>query len=300
MTNYLIEYEMYITTELGLSKNTCDNYLKDNEDYLKYLMKYRNVCDPKDISANDIRSYLVTLKRKNLTSSSISRKLSSIKSFHSFLVKFHYSNQNVAKTITNPKKEKKLPTVLSLEEVDALLATFNESTPLELRNKTMVELTYSCGLRVSELINLKLSSIHIQMGIIDVVGKGTKERIVPIGNKASELIKRYLEFGRPKLASPKINDYLFLNHNGEQMTRQMFFIIIRDKAKEANITKAISPHKLRHSFATHLLERGLDLRLIQELLGHSDISTTEIYTHINSTKIKDVFENSHPHAKNKK
>lgn len=300
MTNYLIEYEMYITTELGLSKNTCDNYLKDNEDYLKYLMKYRNVSDPKDISANDIRSYLVTLKRKNLTSSSISRKLSSIKSFHSFLVKFHYSNQNVAKTITNPKKEKKLPTVLSLEEVDALLATFNESTPLELRNKTMVELTYSCGLRVSELINLKLSSIHLQMGIIDVVGKGTKERIVPIGNKASELIKRYLEFGRPKLASPRINDYLFLNHNGEQMTRQMFFIIIRDKAKEANITKAISPHKLRHSFATHLLERGLDLRLIQELLGHSDISTTEIYTHINSTKIKDVFENSHPHAKNKK
>lgn len=291
---------MYITTELGLSKNTCDNYLKDNEDYLKYLMKYRNVSDPKDISANDIRSYLVTLKRKNLTSSSISRKLSSIKSFHSFLVKFHYSNQNVAKTITNPKKEKKLPTVLSLEEVDALLATFNESTPLELRNKTMVELTYSCGLRVSELINLKLSSIHLQMGIIDVVGKGTKERIVPIGNKASELIKRYLEFGRPKLASPKINDYLFLNHNGEQMTRQMFFIIIRDKAKEANITKAISPHKLRHSFATHLLERGLDLRLIQELLGHSDISTTEIYTHINSAKIKDVFENSHPHAKNKK
>ena len=202
--------------------------------------------------------------------------------------------------ITNPKKEKKLPTVLSLEEVDAHLATFNESTPLELRNKTMVELTYSCGLRVSELINLKLSSIHLQMGIIDVVGKGTKERIVPIGNKASELIKRYLEFGRPKLVSPKINDYLFLNHNGEQMTRQMFFIIIRDKAKEANITKAISPHKLRHSFATHLLERGLDLRLIQELLGHSDISTTEIYTHINSAKIKDVFENSHPHAKNKK
>ena len=300
MTNYLIEYEMYIATELGLSKNTCDNYLKDNEEYLKYLMKYRKILDPKDISVNDIRSYLVTLKRKNLTSSSISRKLSSIKSFHSFLVKFHYSNQNVAKTITNPKKEKKLPTVLSLEEVDALLDVFNESTPLELRNKTMVELTYSCGLRVSELINLKLSSVHLQMGIIDVVGKGTKERIVPIGGKASELIKRYLEFGRPKLTSPKTNDYLFLNHNGEQMTRQMFFIIIRDKAKEANIAKPISPHKLRHSFATHLLERGLDLRLIQELLGHSDISTTEIYTHINNAQIKDVFENSHPHSKNKK
>lgn len=299
MNNYLIEYEMYITTELGLSKNTCDNYLKDISNYLNYLTKYRKCQEPSDITVNDIRAYLATLKRKNLSSSSLSRKLSSIKSFHTFLVKFHYTNQNVAKLITNPKKEKKLPVVLSLEEVDNLLATFTEDTPLELRNKTMVELTYSCGLRVSELINLKFSSVHLQMGIIDVVGKGNKERIVPMGSKAIELIKKYLEFGRPKLASPRPNDFLFLNHNGEQMTRQMFFIVIKEKAKVAGIQKPISPHKLRHSFATHLLERGLDLRLIQELLGHADISTTEIYTHINSAKIREVFESSHPHANKK-
>ncbi len=299
MNNFLIEYEMYITTELGLSKNTCDNYLKDISDYLNYLSKYRSCKMPQDITVNDIRAYLATLKRKNLSSSSLSRKLSSIKSFHTFLVKFHYTEQNVAKLITNPKKEKKLPVVLSLEEVDNLLATFTEDTPIELRNKTMVELTYSCGLRVSELINLKLSSVHLQMGIIDVVGKGSKERIVPVGAKAIELIKKYLELGRPKLASPRPNDFLFLNHNGEQMTRQMFFIVIKEKAKAAGIQKPISPHKLRHSFATHLLERGLDLRLIQELLGHADISTTEIYTHINSAKIREVFEQSHPHANKK-
>lgn len=297
MNNYLIEYEMYITTELGLSKNTIENYLKDINDYINYLTKYRKIDEPNLIQSNDVRGYMVSLKRKNLSASSMSRKLSSVKSFHSFLVKFHYANQNVAKVITNPKKEKKLPTVLSLSEVDALLNTFNETTPLELRNKTMVELTYSCGLRVSELINLKLSSIHLQMQIIDVLGKGNKERIVPIGKKAIELIKKYLDEGRPKLTSTKLNDYLFLNNNGEPMSRQMFFIVIKEKAKEAGITKSISPHKLRHSFATHLLERGLDLRLIQELLGHADISTTEIYTHINSEKIKSVFESSHPHAK---
>lgn len=301
MENYLVEYEMYIRTELGLSANTCDNYLKDNYDYINYLVKVRGKNDPNSIDVNDVRSYLASLKRKNLSSNSMSRKLSSIKSFHSFLVKFHYASANVAKIITNPKKEKKLPTVLSLEEVDAILNSFTETTPLDIRNKAMVELTYSCGLRVSELINLKLSDIHLQKGIIDVYGKGNKERIVPISSKAINIIKKYLELARPKLASTVPSEYLFLNHNGKQMTRQMFFMIIKEKALEVGITKPISPHKLRHSFATHLLERGLDLRLIQELLGHSDISTTEIYTHINNARIKEVFENTHPHAnKNKK
>jgi len=297
MSNYIIEYEMYIKTELGLSENTAINYLKDINTYCDYLVKNRNVMDPNDININDVRGFLATLKRKNITPSSISRKLSSIKSFHTFLVKFRYAQTNVAKLISNPKKEKKLPVVLSIEEVDALLNTFTEENPLEIRNKTMIELTYSCGLRVSELVNLKLSQIHMQMGIIDIIGKGSKERIVPLGEKAKEMIKKYLELSRPKLTNTKLNDYLFLNTKGEQLTRQMFFIIIRDKAKEAGITKPISPHKLRHSFATHLLERGLDLRLIQELLGHEDISTTEIYTHLSNAKIREVYESSHPHAK---
>lgn len=301
MNNYLSEYEMYIATELHLSQNTINNYSKDVNDYCDFLMKYRNVIDPNEITVDDVRRYIASMKKKNLSNSSLSRKLSSIKSFHSFLVKYRYVGQNVAKLITNPKKEKKLPVVLSLEEVDSLLAVFSENTPVELRNKTMVELTYSCGLRVSELINIKLSDIHIQMEIIDIFGKGSKERIVPFGGKALELLKKYLAEGRPKLMKTKSTDYLFISQkNGDQMTRQNVFMMLKEKAIEAGITKPISPHKLRHSFATHLLQRGLDLRLIQELLGHEDISTTEIYTHVNNEQVRRVYDEAHPHAKNKK
>ena len=296
INNYVQEYELYLNNELVLSTNTCDNYMRDIKAYVEYIIEYRGIFEPNDITIDDIRSYLASLKRKKINPSSLSRKLSAIKSFHKFLVTNKYANTNVAKLITNPKQEKKLPVVLSLDEVDALLATFNDSNALEIRNKAMIELTYSCGLRVSELIDLKLGSIHKQMGIIDVFGKGSKERIVPVGEKAMQCIDKYLEESRPKFANTKSKDYLFLNRNGEQMTRQMFFIIIRDKAKEAGITKQISPHKLRHSFATHLLERGLDLRLIQELLGHESISTTEIYTHVNDTRLKSIVNVSHPHG----
>ena len=166
--NYIIEYEMYIKTELGLGENTTENYLRDIKAYADYLTKNRNVMDPNDIEVNDVRGFLATLKRKNNSSASISRKLSSIKSFHSFLVKFRYAQTNVAKLITNPKKEKKLPVVLSIEEVDALLNTFTEENPLEIRNKTMIELTYSCGLRVSELVNLEYKNLDLNQKIIKV------------------------------------------------------------------------------------------------------------------------------------
>ena len=295
--NLCSEYNMYITMELGLSENTVSNYRHDIVDYTDYLNKVRNKFDSNDITVEDIRSFLAHLKRDHISSSSMSRKLSSIKSFHKFLVTNHYANINVAKLITNPKQEKKLPVVLSVEEIDMLLNAFDsESSPLELRNKTMIELTYSCGLRVSELINMKISDIHLQMKILDIYGKGKKERIVPIGDEALTLIGKYLENARPKLASSKSRDFMFLNRDGDQMSRQMFFLIIKKKAKEAGITKEISPHKLRHSFATHLLERGLDLRLIQELLGHESISTTEIYTHINDARLKEIFQETHPHA----
>lgn len=295
--NLCSEYNMYVTMELGLSENTVLNYTHDIEDYTDYLVKVRSKDNAEDIDVDDIRSFLAHLKRNHITSSSMSRKLSSIKSFHKFLVTNHYAKINVAKLITNPKQEKKLPVVLSIEEIDMLLGAFdNISSPLELRNKTMIELTYSCGLRVSELVNMRLGDVHMNMHIIDVYGKGKKERIVPIGDEGVSLIAKYLQEGRPRLASQKSRDFLFLNREGNQMTRQMFFLIIKKKAKEAGITKEISPHKLRHSFATHLLERGLDLRLIQELLGHESISTTEIYTHINDTRLKEIFQESHPHA----
>lgn len=299
LNNYVVEYEMYLRTEIVLSENTVINYLNDVNEYVKFIIEYRGVFEPVDITVDDIRSFLSSLKRKKIASSSMSRKLSAIKSFHKFLVQNKYCQTNVAKLITNPKQEKKLPVVLTLDEVDRLLATFNMDSPIEIRNKAMIELTYSCGLRVSELVNLKLNSIHPQMGIIDVFGKGSKERIVPVGEKAMNMINIYLKEARPKLTSPRLNDYLFINHHGDQMTRQMFFIIIKEKAKEAGITKAISPHKLRHSFATHLLERGLDLRLIQELLGHESISTTEIYTHVNDARLKTIVNASHPHGNKK-
>lgn len=291
------EYNMYVSMELGLSENTVESYYHDIEDYTDYLYDVRGKQDSNDITVEDIRSFLAHLKRSHISPSSMSRKLSSIKSFHKFLVTNHYARINVAKLISNPKQEKKLPVVLSVEEIDMLLKAFDSiESPLDLRNKTMVELTYSCGLRVSELINIKLNDIHFGMNIIDIYGKGKKERIVPIGEAAISLISKYLETARPKLATSKSRDFLFLNREGNPMTRQMFFLIIKKKAKEAGITKEISPHKLRHSFATHLLERGLDLRLIQELLGHESISTTEIYTHINDARLKEIFKETHPHA----
>ena len=291
------EYEMYLTIEAKLSKNTCVSYINDITQYCDYIKKYRKKTDPEDIDIEDIRSYLASLKRNHITPSSQSRKLSAMKSFHKFLMLEKYVSKNVAKLIQNPKQEKKLPTVLSIEEVENLLNVLTEDTPLELRNKTMIELAYSSGLRVSELINLKISNLHLQNGFIEILGKGNKERIVPVGEEAIDLINKYLETARLLFVNNKSKDYVFLSRRGTNMSRQMFFGIIKEKAKLAGITKEISPHKLRHSFASHLLERGIDLRLIQELLGHESISTTEIYTHINNTKLKNVYLNAHPRAR---
>lgn len=300
MNTLIREYEMYLTTEAKLSKNTCISYVNDITQYLDYIKKYREKHDPEDINIEDIRSYLASLKRNHISSTSQSRKLSAMKSFHKFLMLEKYVSKNVAKLIQNPKQEKKLPTVLSIEEVENLLNVLSEDTPLELRNKTMIELAYSSGLRVSELVDLKMKNLHLNNGFIEIFGKGNKERIVPVGEEAIYLINKYLETARLLYVNSKSKDYVFLTRRGTNMTRQMFFEIIREKAKLAGITKEISPHKLRHSFASHLLERGIDLRLIQELLGHESISTTEIYTHINNTKLKNVYLNAHPRARKEK
>lgn len=300
MKGFIHEYEMYLNVEAKLSKNTSENYIRDISQYCEFLTKYRNISNPEDITIDDVRSYLNSLKRNHISSASQSRKLSAIKSFHKFLMLEKYVTKNVAKLVQNPKLEKKLPTVLSIEEVDNLLNCLTEDTPLELRNKTMIELAYSSGLRVSELINLKIGNLHLQSGFIEIYGKGNKERIVPVGGEAIDLINKYLETARLLYINNKSKDYVFLTRNGTNMTRQMFFDIIKEKAKLAGITKDVSPHKLRHSFASHLLERGIDLRLIQELLGHESISTTEIYTHINNMKLKNVYMNAHPRARKEK
>ena len=300
LSDYFLEYKITITGEGKLSANTRQNYLRDIEQYCSYLSTLKSINDPRDIKIDDIRSFLAYLKRKNINSASQARKLSAIKSFHKFLLSEKYISTNVAKLVNNPKQEKKLPTILSIEEVDLLLNCLSDKTPIDLRNKAMIELTYSSGLRVSELISLKLSSIHFTTGVIEIFGKGSKERIVPMNDEAIDILQRYIKDARPHLANFKSKDTLFLSRNGDQLTRQSFFLIIKEKAIEAGITKPISPHKLRHSFASHLLERGIDLRLIQELLGHEDISTTEIYTHINNARLKQVYLDAHPRARKDK
>ncbi|MGD9604559.1 MAG: site-specific tyrosine recombinase XerD [Bacilli bacterium] len=296
MFDYLNEYLYYLSGELNLSINTRNGYERDIKQYLEYLGKYRMRVDPNDITVEDIRQFLATLKRKQNSNGTLSRKLSAIKSFHRFLFQEKYVKMNVAKLLTSPKKVKKLPIILSIEEIDILLSNLKTDNPLNHRNKAMIELAYSSGLRVSELINLQFKDLHLEMGFLDILGKGQKTRIVPIGEQAVALLKSYLSLARPKLLSNHQNDFIFLTHFGKPMTRQSFFIIIKDCAKQAGITKPISPHKLRHSFASHLLARGIDLRFIQELLGHEDISTTEIYTHIYNARIKDLYLHAHPRA----
>lgn len=297
MQNYLKEYHYYLISELSLSSNTYKSYESDVDQYIKYLQKYRNITCPNDITINDLRSYVDSLNRKKIVSSSQARKLSAIKSFHKFLLKEKYVSTNISTSIDLPKQVKKLPTILSIDEVDKLLATLKNDTPIESRNKAMIELAYASGLRVSELVNLHLSDLHLDAGFVQINGKGNKERIVPVGEIAIDSINYYIDNGRNQLLKKHTDDLFINGRDGKPITRQAFFMIIKEKVKEAGINKEISPHKLRHSFASHLLKNGVDLRFIQELLGHENISTTERYTHIQNDDLVKTYEYAHPRAR---
>ncbi|MDY0064468.1 MAG: site-specific tyrosine recombinase XerD [Bacilli bacterium] len=296
MKNFQNEYRYYLQGELRLSFNTIKSYMSDIDRYIDFIMKYRNIEKPQDISSNDIQSYLASLKRKHIKPQSLAKILTAIRSFHQFLVIEKYTTTNVAKMIDKPKLEKKLPTILSIQEIENLMNSFENDTPLLVRNKAMIELAYSSGLRVSELVQLKLQEIHLDLGFLKIKGKGNKERIVPIGEMAIDSLKLYFDQVRP-IFLKKSTDYVFLSKNGKMITRGHFNKILKEQALKANISRKISPHKLRHSFASHLLEKGLDLRMIQELLGHEDIATTEIYTHVTNTKLTEVFLKSHPRSR---
>jgi len=251
-----------------------------------------------DITTDAIKKYLLYLKKLGYSPTSSSRALSAIKSFHKFLFLERRTKLNPASNLSSPKLDKKLPTVLSIDEVLTLLSTLNKDTPINQRNQAMVETMYATGLRVSELVNLKLQNLHLTNKMISVTGKGNKERIVPINDYANKLLREYIIEARPKLIKPsKDEGYLFINHLGDAISRQSFFKIIKEQCKIAGITKDVSPHTLRHSFATHLLEAGTDLRFIQEMLGHEDISTTQIYTHLSNQKLKEIYKGAHPHGK---
>lgn len=299
MQQFLIEYRYYLKGEKGLSENSVKSYTADIKDYLAYL-ETRQIRDPEEISLDLLREYLKTLAAAGLAAASRSRKLSAIKNFHKFLVLERHCRHDVASMALSPKQEKRLPHVLSVAEVERLLeAARSGDDYLTVRNVAMLELAYGSGLRVSELVDLKLENLHLDLGFIKVFGKGSKERIVPLGEIAADAIKEYLERSRPFLVKKTGESTLFLNTRGKPMSRQNFFLIIKAVAREAGIKKTVSPHILRHSFASHLLANGTDLRIIQELLGHEDISTTEIYTHINNEKLTEIYLRAHPRAHHK-
>ncbi len=289
------DFRYYLQNDKRLSDNTVQAYMTDLELYGNFLIKYQNINDITYVNDEHINKYIASLKRSNLSKTTISRKIIAIKEFHKFLYSEKISDDNPAKYIDMPKTSKALPVVLSKEEINKMLESIDTSTPLGLRNKAMIETLYASGLRISELINLSISDIHLREKYIVVIGKGNKERMVPLGDMAVISLRNYIEKGRPFL-SKKGGNILFYNYQGNSISRQSLYKYIVKLAKDNGIEKEISPHTIRHSFATHLLEGGTDLRIVQELLGHEDISTTQIYTHIDRTRLKEMYENTHPLA----
>ncbi|MCK1991393.1 site-specific tyrosine recombinase XerD [Peribacillus muralis] len=297
MENQIRDFIHFLTIEKGLAKNTLVSYERDLKSYRDYLMKVEAIDDWNDSRRVNILHFLVHLKDQGKSSKTIARHIASIRSFHQFLLREKVTEQDPSIHIETPKPERALPKVLSMVEVEALLEAPKMLDEFGLRDKAMLELMYATGMRVSELISMDVSDVHASMGFVRCVGKGNKERIIPIGQTALGAIEHYLKSSRGKLASPKHRtDSLFLNHHGNRLTRQGFWKILKKLVKSAQIEKEITPHTLRHSFATHLLMNGADLRAVQEMLGHADISTTQIYTHISNVRIKDVYSKFHPRA----
>ena len=294
MEELIDEFINYLSVERGLSQNTQTSYKRDLNKYISYL-KSKGINSMQTTTRKQITDFIMSLKDGGLSANSISRNLAAIKSFHRFLVIERYIKDDVTSVMDSPKLWKKLPEVLNLEEVERLLSKPNLKDWLGIRDKAALELMYATGMRVSELVDLKLDNVNLDVGFIKCKGKGQKERIIPVGRKAITAIERYLNKIRPKLVKKKENvQHLFLTRLGRKMSRQTFWKIIKKYLKKAKIKKEVSPHTLRHSFATHLLERGADLRVVQELLGHANISTTQIYTHINKERLKSIHKKYHP------
>lgn len=287
----------YLTIEKGLAKNTLVSYERDLKAYMKYVSKVEQIQNWNDIRRTNIVHFLAGLKEDGKSSKTIARHIASIRSFHQFLLRDKQCEQDPTVHIDSPQPERTLPKVLSMEEVEAFMESPKGSDKFGLRNQAMLEIMYATGMRVSELISLDVGDVHSAMGFVRCIGKGNKERIIPIGQTALDAVEKYLLQGRPLLVSQKQkSDALFLNHHGKRLSRQGFWKILKQLAQEANIQKELTPHTLRHSFATHLLMNGADLRSVQEMLGHADISTTQIYTHISNTRLKDVYSKFHPRA----
>lgn len=292
----LKEYVYYLRITRNLAKNTLSSYRSDLEKYLDFMEKNYRIVRIEQITKTHALNYLAKMKRDGLSVRSVRRKLSAIKSFHRYAVAEGLVGANVIDAIRQPKAVRTLPVVMNRVETERLIAAARgDESPLALRNLALVELAYGSGLRVSELLNLRIADLHLPNAVVHVLGKGGKERVVPLGEPAVLALRHYLVDSRP-LIHPAAKEGVFVNKNGTKLSRVGFYKIVKKLAAAAGIEKPVSPHTLRHSFATDMLENGADLRAVQELLGHEDVLTTEIYTHVSQNRLREAYEAAHPRA----
>lgn len=294
---WLRAYENYLKLERSLSGNSIDAYKSDLSKLIVYLEQHTQARGPRSVTKTHLTSFNTWIGSTNLSARTQARIISGIRSFFQFLLMEDVIDTNPVNDMESPRLSRKLPEVLSVSEIDRMIQAIDMSAPESQRNKAIVETLYGCGLRVSELVNLRLSDIHIQSEFIRITGKGNKQRLVPIGHEALKSMQLYVNTSRHAIESHKGHeDILFLNRFGRKLSREMVFNIIKQLAKAAGIKKNVSPHTLRHSFATHLMEGGADLRAIQEMLGHESITTTEIYTHLDREYLRENLSFYHPRS----
>jgi integrase/recombinase XerD len=293
MDQILDQYLHYLVVEKGLSKNTIEGYQLALNRFLGHLRK-KGIQEIGDVKKFDIRAFLLVLRKKGLSAKTLARDLSAIRTFFQFLIQEEILEVNPVEEIESPKMTKTLPEILTLREVEQLLEQPDLRTPLGIRDRAMLEVLYATGMRVSELIRLPVNQVNLESGYVVIYGKGSKERMVPLGSEAMKWVHLYLQTARERLAKGKESHFLFITRSGRGMSRQRFWKNLKARGLKAGLRKRVTPHLLRHSFASHLLERGADLRSVQMMLGHVDISTTQIYTHVTGERLKKIHQRYHP------
>ncbi len=288
-------FKSWLQLEKSLAANSVEAYLRDITKLTDYLQATNKLLSPKELELKDLEQFVQWVSELGMTAASQSRIISGLRSFYTYCIMEEITHVNPTALLETPKQKRTLPDTLAFEEIESIIAEIDLSKPEGGRNKAILETLYSCGLRVSELVNLRISCLYLDIGFVRVIGKGDKERLVPIGSDAIKYINIYKNEIRVHIAiKPGQEDFLFLNRRGSKLSRVMIFIVLKDLAKKAGITKNISPHTFRHSFATHLVEGGADLRAVQEMLGHESITTTEIYTHLDREYLRNTLHQFHP------
>ncbi|WP_333850718.1 site-specific tyrosine recombinase XerD [Epilithonimonas sp.] len=295
----ITDFSNFLKFEKSFSDNTLDAYVRDIKKLESFATTELEEVSPHDISYENLQEFIYQLSKKKISERSQARGISSIKAFFKFLLEEEYREDNPSSLLEGPKLGLYLPDTLSMDDIDKIINSIDKKTDIGQRNQCILEVLYGCGLRVSELVDLKISNINFKEGFIIVEGKGEKTRLVPLANSTAEYLQDYIQNVRKKIkVNKKHEDIVFLNTRGNNMSRVIVFIIIKELTQKAGINKSISPHTFRHSFATHLLQNGADLRFIQEMLGHSSITTTQVYTHLKTEELRDVILNFHPRNRN--